>query len=118
MQLIKIGKYATQIGQLRSMGRDQFGDAAQTLVTTIACLVYQDADAQAAGTPTDTGTARYIAVVPSSVAVRMHDHLSEVVDKSGNPIISDSRVVRVTEYNHWRFGPEFKQLELSVDLDD
>ena len=115
--LININKYVTMIGQLRSMGRGSHGDADVTSITTVKCLVYQDSDQQRMTNPAITDLNKHFAIVPTSVVLKLHDHLSVVVNKFGESIIDDARVTKVTAFGSWRRKVRFFKLDLELELD-
>ncbi len=114
--LIKIAKYVTQVGQLKRTTRNVTGDTVVSTIVTVNCLVYQDDEQQEVTNPAMTKSVRDFAVIASTVATSLNDHLANVVDQFGNPVLTDARIVKVTDYNHWKYGPRFKKLDLDVDL--
>lgn len=118
--LIRNQKYLTQFGQLKSMGRNVTGDATQTSVTTVACLVYQEESEQDQTNPAITLLNKHRCCLPTSVRslVKEHDHLAQVTDRFGNVVLTDSRIDKIIDYNHWRHEPRFFVVWLDTDLDD
>ena len=117
--LIRNKKYLTQFGQLRRMDRDQYGDAEQTSIVTVSCLVYQETNEQSTTNPAITALQQDRCCLPTSIRtlVREHDHLSVVTDQFGNVVLQDARVKKIIDYNHWRHEPRFFVVHLDVDLD-
>ena len=114
--LIQNDKYFTQFGQLRTMGRTNFGDPIQTALTTIPCLVYQEENRETQTTPAVGPRVRHFACLSNTFAVSEGDHLTTVVDRFKRPVITDSRVVKITDYNGHRHGSRFLRLELDLEL--
>jgi len=115
--LIKVDKYVTMTGQLRSMVRGEFGDTTVTTVTTVKCLVYQDSDKQDQTNPTITRVGKHFAIVKTDVTVKLHDHLSLVVNKFGESILGDARITNLTAFGSWRRKVRFYKLDLELELD-
>lgn len=115
--LIKIKKYVTMTGQLRSVARNSHGDTVITTVTTIKCLVYQDSDQQRMTNPVVTNLNQHFAIVPIGVTIKLHDHLSVVVNKFGQQILTDARITKITGFSSWRRKVAFKKLDLDLALD-
>lgn len=117
--LIRNSKYLTQFGQLRCMGRDNYGDAVQTSVTTVACLVYQETSEQSQTNPAITLLGQDRCCLPTSVRtlVSEHDHISQVRDRFGVLLLEDARIKKIIDYNHWRHEQRFFVVHLDVDLD-
>lgn len=114
--LINVDKYTTMTGQLRSVARDNFGDAEVTTITTIKCLVYQDTDQQQQTNPTITNFDKHFAIVPTGVTIKLHDHLSVVMNRFGESIIDDARITKITNYGSWRRKVRFRKLDLELSL--
>lgn len=114
--LIDATKYITQVGQLRTMSRNNFGDVSETSVVTVSCLVYQEEDEQDQTNPAVTGKVRHFAILPKTATPQTGDHLSAVVDRFGNEILSDARILLVNDYHTWRYGRKFFRVTLDVDL--
>jgi hypothetical protein len=119
--LINVKKYVTMTGQLRSMARNPTGDTVVTTVTTIKCLVYQDSDEQRTTNPTITDLDKHFAIVqtaiPLGVVIKLHDHLSVVVNQYGESIIDDARITKITAWGSWRRKVRFNKLDLALQLD-
>lgn len=116
--LIKFSTYATQVGQLRTMGRSAFGDVSETSITTVNLLVYFEEDEQRQTSPNVTPLTRHFAILPTSATVNTGDHLKDVVDKNGNAVLSDARILLVDDYNSHRYGSRFKRVQLDLGLSD
>jgi len=115
--LINIDKYTTMTGQLRSMSRDEFGDSVVTTITTVKCLVYQDSDQQRQTNPTITDLNKHFALIPTGTTIKLHDHLSVVINRFNEIIISDARVTKITNFGSWRRKVRFRKLDLELQLD-
>ncbi len=115
--LININKYVTMTGQLRSMARNDHGDTVVTTITTIKCLVYQDTDQQDMTNPIITDLNKHFALIPFGVTIKLHDHLSVVVNKFGESIIDDARITKQTNFGSWRRKVRFTKLDLELELD-
>ena len=119
--LINIKKYVTMTGQLRSMARDGRGDTVVTTISTVKCLVYQDSDQQRMTNPVITDLNKHFALiatgVPKGVTIKLHDHLSVVVNKFGESIIVDARITKITNWGSWRRKVRFRKLDLELQLD-
>lgn len=115
--LINLDKYVTMTGQLRVMARGEFGDSVVTSVNTVKCLVYQDSEQQDQTNPTITKTNRHFGIVKSNVTVKLHDHLSVVVNRFGESILADARIVNITAFGSWRRKVRFFKLDLDLELD-
>lgn len=114
--LIKFEKYATQVGQLRTMSRSGYGDSVQTAVTTINLLVYQEEEKQQQATPNVTQLVRHFAIIPKDSVVSTGDQLKDVVNHLGEPVLSDARILLVNDYNSWKYGNKFQRVQLDLDL--
>ena len=104
-------------GQLRSMGRNGYGDSVVTTVATVKCLVYQDTDEQRMTNPVITNLNKHFALIPTGITIKLHDHLSVVVNQFGESIIDDARVTNITNFGSWRRKIRFRKLELKLELD-
>jgi hypothetical protein len=115
--LIQNDHYFTQVGQLQAMTTTDFGDrTAASSVTTIQCLIYQEKEEESQTLPAVGKLIDHFACIPSSVSVSRGDQLQSVVDVNGSTVLTAARVVKVTEYNHWRYGSRFVKLDLDLDL--
>ena len=117
--LIQNSTYLTQFGQLRQFTRDEYGDLSQTSVTTVACLVYLEGDEQSQTNPVMTNVIEHRLVLPYSVrsVTTLKTHISQVTDKFGNVVLSDARIDKIIDYNHWRYAPRFFVCNLDLELD-
>lgn len=115
--LINIKKYVTMTGQLRSMARNSHGDTVVTTITTVKCLVYQDSDQQRMTNPTITDLNKHFALIPTGVTIKLHDHLSVVVNQFGESIVDDARITKITNWGSWRRKVRFRKLDLELQLD-
>lgn len=114
--LIQNDKYFTQFGQLRAMSPTRFGDLSETSVVTVPCLVYQEEVKEMQTTPAIGTGVRHFACLSNTFTVVEGDHLTAVTDRFGREVISDARVVKITDYNSWRHGSRFLRLELDLAL--
>ena len=113
-----IAKYVTQVGQLRYSAFDEYGDTQVTTISTTSCLVYTEREEQDQTVPAVTGKIKYFAVIGDITSqIRKGDMLTNVIDKFGNSVISDARIVEIIDFDHWRHGRRFRQLRLDLDLD-
>ena len=115
--LININKYVTMTGQLRSMARGTHGDTVVTTITTIKCLVYQDSEQQSMTNPVITDKDKHFALIKAGEVIKLHDHLSVVINKFGESILDDARVTKITKFGSWRRRVRFFKLDLELQLD-
>lgn len=115
--LININKYVTMTGQLRSMARNEYGDTTVTTITTVKCLVYQDSDQQRMTNPVITDLNKHFALIPTGVTIKLHDHLSVVLNRFGETVIDDARIAKITNFGSWRRKIRFRKLDLELQLD-
>ena len=111
--LIQNDKYFTQVGQLRTMTKTKYGE---TSLTTIPCLVYQEEDKESQTTPAVGTRTRHFACFSNTFVASEGDHLTAVVDQFGIPVITDSRIVKINDYNSFRHGSRFHRFELDIKL--
>lgn len=111
--------YLTQVGQLRFVTRDAFGDTSISSVQTVSCYVYTEEDEQRSTNPTMTRGIRHNALLPYSVRGNTQTgvHLSSVVDPYGNTVLNDARIVDILDYNQWSQRPTFFHCILGLEMD-
>lgn len=109
-------KYLTQVGQLRTMSRNMYGDYSETTVNTVNCLVYTEERKTEDQAIADVAGLVHKAILPINATYAKGDHLSTVVDLNGETVLADSRIVEIRDYNHWRYGSRFKEVYLDIDL--
>lgn len=117
--LIRTEKYLTQFGQLKTVGRTKFGDTVVTTTSTVACLIYLEELKQVQTNPAISLLELDRGILPTSIrsAVKVQDHLAVVTDRHGNVVLTDSRITKIVDYNHWKHEPRFFVVHLDVKLD-
>lgn len=110
-----VSKYTTQRAQLISISSlSAFGEPAATSISTIYCLVYQEALDLKQQASLQRTTMEHYALIPSSVSINVGDELRTVVTSTGAAVLSAARVAELVEYTHWRSGPRLKVVRLEV----
>lgn len=112
--LLDPDKFMTQVGQLRTINRNEYGSTVVTSITTTVCLVYQDQEMQTQQAPLQAAMGNHFLVVPNTLTIALDDHITAVVDRDGVAVLADAKIKRVTEQNHWRYGTRFQVCLLDV----
>lgn len=111
---LNVGNFLTQKGQLKSTYIDDSGQTVASAVTTVDCLVYTENNQNKDAPLLNTGVGVYYAVFRGNVTVQAEYHLSSVVDRNGNTVLADARIVLVRDLNHHRFGTRTKEATLEI----
>jgi len=118
--LIRNQTYLTQVGQLRSISRTKYGDISTiSSVATVVCLVYVEGSGQNQTNPAISNPTRHQLLLPYTLrsTIKTNDHISQVTDRFGVVVLSDARISKLIDYNHWRYAERFFQCELDLELD-
>lgn len=111
---IDVDHFMVQVGQLRSMAADSYGQEVVTSISTIVCIVYNEVDSASNTTPMATQRGNYSVVIPSSVTVSEGDHLTEVRDPAGGLVLANARLHIANALDHWLYGTRVQFLSLEI----
>lgn len=106
--------FLTFTGQLRTFGRDAWGQLTASSVTTVPVIVYSEQDNQNNTVPMGTQALQHFACIPSSFTVVPDYHLTAVVDPNGNTVLADAKIKTVQDFNHHTCGARIKLLTLEI----
>lgn len=119
--LIRNKKYLTQTAQLKHVTRQAglYGDTSITSISTVKCLLYTERSEQDPTNPVMTDLVMHKLILDYNVRsiTDKQTHVAEVVDKFGNVVLTDARITKLVDYNHWKYKPRFFVCDLDLDMD-